>query len=41
MNQMQAIPSGIESFYFVGTPKDSDETLLAGGGISCRTKLTE
>ena len=41
MNQMQAIPSGIESFYFVGTPKDSDETLSAGGGISCRTKLTE
>ncbi|MFS8067442.1 MAG: PAAR domain-containing protein [Byssovorax sp.] len=41
MNQMRAIPSGIESFYFVGTPKDSDETLKMQGGISCRTKLTE
>lgn len=41
MNRMREIPSGIESFYFVGTPKDSDETLVSGGGISCRTKLTE
>ena len=40
MQQMQAIPgSGIDTFYFIGTPVTTNMTLDAQGGIGCRTKV--
>lgn len=41
MDQMQSVPSGVSTFYFVGTPKDTGETLSLGGGISCRVKSSD
>ena len=40
MQQIQAIPgSGIDTFYFIGTPVTTNQTLNTQGGIGCRTKV--
>lgn len=41
MDQMKSVPSGVSTFYFVGTPQDTGNTLSLGGGISCRVKSSD